>query len=367
MSKSVSRWIPAVVATALIATAAIAVPLSANAVSPLPSKTPQQVLQLALNSSVRSLSGTVEQTSNLGIPSLDSASIPGGSRSLPGGKSTESALSLLTGTYSARIYLDGATKARVQVLDNLAERDLIRNGSDLWAYDSKTNNAVHTTVPAKTGAADKPGEKVPSAHETMTPASLAQLFLTRAASSTTVTVGSDVKVAGRSAYNLVLTPKTSATLVGSVSIAVDSATGLPLSVTVDARGQKDAAFSTKFTDLTIGAPAASLFTFTPPKGATVKHEVLPAPTKRVGPLTQEVPGDVSKPVITGNGWASVAEIATGTQLAKLTSSPLFTKLTTAVTGGRLAHTALVNILITTDGRVFAGSVPASALEAAAIK
>jgi outer membrane lipoprotein-sorting protein len=360
MSKSVSRWIPAVVATALIATATVAIPLNANAVSPLASKTPQQVLQLALNSSVRSLSGTVEQTSNLGIPSLSNVGAAGaashGSQS-----SVESALSLLTGTYSARVYLDGDTKARVQVMDKLAERDVIRNGADVWAYDSKTNNAVHTTVPATTG------EKKSSPHTTMTPASLAKLFLDKASSSTTVTIGDDVKVAGRSAYDLVLTPKTSATLVGSVSIAVDSATGLPLSVTVDARGQKDAAFSTKFTDLTIGAPAASLFTFTPPKGATVKQEVLPAPTKRVGPLTQEVPGDVSKPVISGTGWASVAEIATGTQLAKLTSNPLFTQLTTAVTGGHLAHTALVNILFTTDGRVFAGSVPASALEAAAIK
>ena len=42
---------------------------------------------------------------------------------------------------------------------------------------------------------------------------------------------------------------------------------------------------------------------------------------------------------------------------------MFAQATTAVPGGRLLHTALVNVLVTSDGRVFAGSVPLERLQA----
>ena len=41
------------------------------------------------------------------------------------------------------------------------------------------------------------------------------------------------------------------------------------------------------------------------------------------------------------------------------------RLTTAADGGRVLHTALVNVLLTDDGRVLAGAVPVSSLESAA--
>ena len=64
-----------------------------------------------------------------------------------------------------------------------------------------------------------------------------------------MTVGPDVQVAGRAAYNLVLTPKSEATLVDSVAIAVDGESGLPLGVELKARGQSEPAFSVAFTSL----------------------------------------------------------------------------------------------------------------------
>ena len=97
------------------------------------------------------------------------------------------------------------------------------------------------------------------------------MLLAKIEPGTDVTVGADVQVAGRAAYNLVLTPKSDATLVGSIAVAVDGQTGLPLGVEVKARGQSDPAFRVAYTSLTLGAPDASVFAFSPPPGATVKE------------------------------------------------------------------------------------------------
>ena len=108
-----------------------------------------------------------------------------------------------------------------------------------------------------------------------TPEELADKLLAKLDASTDVTVGPDVQVAGRAAYNLVLTPASEVTLVESVAIAVDGASGLPLGVELKARGQSEPAFSVAFTSLNLDAPDASIFNFTPPPGATVKEIPLP--------------------------------------------------------------------------------------------
>ncbi|MEO6309930.1 MAG: sigma-E factor regulatory protein RseB domain-containing protein, partial [Leifsonia sp.] len=250
------RWLPALVVPAVIGTGIVIVPLMANAAVSLPDKTPAQVLELVGQSSVTALFGTVEQSSELGLPEL-----PHGMSSARSGPDAQAAslLELLSGSHTARIYLDGPTQARVQILDQLAERDAIRKGSDVWLYDSAKQTATHVTLPAGHTASPTPGE-------VQTPAEVAQKLLAAVDPSTTVSVGAPVSVAGRTAYDLVLTPNSSKTLVGSVSIAVDSATGLPLKVDVLARGQNQPAFEIAFTELTLEAPAAELFNFTPPPG-----------------------------------------------------------------------------------------------------
>jgi hypothetical protein len=49
----------------------------------------------------------------------------------------------------------------------------------------------------------------------------------------------------------------------------------------------------------------------------------------------------------------------------MSSDPLLQQAAVAVPGGRLFSTAVVNVLFTDDGRVFAGSVPADRLLTAA--
>ncbi len=342
------RWLPAVAIPAVIAAGAIIIPMQAGAAVSLPAKSPTDVLALAANSSVKTFSGTVEQTSNLGLPQLPTGSLASNS-------STASALDLVTGSHSARVYADGPTKLRVQVLDSLAERDAIRNGTDLWLYTSSNNTATHAVLPSKIDTT------VPNAGSVLTPAQAAAQFLAKVDPSTDVTLAKNASVAGRNAYELVLTPKTSATLVGSVSIAVDAETGLPLKVEVDARGQKDPAFTVGFTSLSLDTPSADLFAFTPPAGATVKQQSIPT-----NPATPETGTSTHpKPTVTGTGWDAVVQLPAGSAPSSITSNPLFAQLTTPVAGGRALSTSLVSVLLTDDGRIFAGAVPVSRLQAAA--
>ena len=88
---------------------------------------------------------------------------------------------------------------------------------------------------------------------------------------TTVSTASAVEVAGRPAYELVLTPKDSQTLISAVKIAVDGETSAPLRVQVlgaDAKTVAEVAYeSVDFT-----APEARYFTFNPPAGAKVTEK-----------------------------------------------------------------------------------------------
>jgi outer membrane lipoprotein-sorting protein len=361
MARKSLGWLPAVIVPAVIAAGALVVPLTANAASDLPDKTPQEVLELVGQSTVTALSGTVQQTSKLGLPELPSTGSSGKPSFAPGEDGSGSALDpasvleLLTGSHTARVYLNGLEQQHVQVLDQLAERDVIRNGSDVWLWDYSNQTATHVTLPAH----DSEDGDAPAAAQT--PAQLAKMLLASVDPTTDVTVGADTRVAGRDAYALDIQPRSSTTLVKSISIAVDAQTGLPLSVEVTARGQKQPAFELAFTKLSLEKPSQSQFTFTPPKGATVTEQALPTPTEMTAAKAKGQAGTMQQPSVVGTGWDAIVALPAGSVPPELTASPLFSELTESVSGGRLLSTSLLNVLITDDGRVFAGTVPAQAL------
>jgi outer membrane lipoprotein-sorting protein len=355
MAKSWIRWTPAVVAVIVVAGVAVAVPATANASVSLPAKTPTQVLELADSSSVTAFSGTIEERSDLGLPSLPAGSVPSG-----GGSSDAADLALLTGSNSLRVYVDGKTRVRLQDLESLAERDVIVNGSDVWVYDSKDNSASHSTLSSRQHVI-RPGTAPQSAApdpRDATPEGLAKNLIAKLEPTSTLSVDSNLRVAGRAAYDLVLTPKVTDTLIGSISIAVDAETGLPLQVQVNARGQKTPAVSIGFSSLDLSTPAASLFEFTPPAGAKVT-ETAPKQGAAKAPSAQSTK---SGETVTGHGWDSVVSVAAAGSLSKVSQSSEFAELTTATAGGRLLHTSLFNVLFTTDGRIVVGSVSVARLE-----
>ena len=137
-----SRWLPAAAVPIVVVAGAVVLP-AMSAAGDVPERTPEEVLDLIASSSDVAFSGTVQQTSDLGLPELPDSEMEGY------GSSGESAVvEFLTGEHTARVYSDGAEGQRVQLLDRLAERDLIRNGSEVWAYDSKSDEAIHAVLPA---------------------------------------------------------------------------------------------------------------------------------------------------------------------------------------------------------------------------
>ena len=433
MSRAWLRWMPAAAVPAVIAVGVLAGSIPARAGDPLPEKTPAQVLVLLGGHTVTTLSGTVAQSSELGLPELPQTGPSSGPASAGGAASIAE---LLTGQHTARVYVDGPSKVRIQVVDRLAERDVIRRDGEIWFYSSRDNSAAHLTlpsfardlpltepptgptppdqVPAPTPGLPKPELPAPGLplppipapdmpipvpmpeYSLPTPEDIATRLLAAVDSSTQVTVGPDVEVAGRAAYNLLLEPRTQGTLVGRVAIAVDGETGLPLRATVTARDQAEPAFQVGFTSLSLAKPDDSLFTFAPPPGATIKELQLPLPGAGPWPVMSgypEPPGTIitpdtaaaenssgtgrsqmpamARPTVTGTGWETVigfpaAHDGQGSMMTEsLLKDPFLAQAAVVVPGGRLLSTTLVNVLITDDGRIFVGMVPAERLQAAA--
>ncbi|WP_406634363.1 LolA family protein [Pseudarthrobacter quantipunctorum] len=384
------RWVPALAAPAVIAAGVLVGSIPARAGDALADKTPADVLALLAGHKTHTFSGTVEQASDLGLPELPATGPGSGSAS---DDPAASAMEMLTGEHTARIFMNGKSKVRIQVVDRFAERDVIRRDNDVWFYSSKDNSTAHLTLPAHARDLPLSDPALPGTSPESTspdsnvvpptPQDLAVKFLAAADSSTAVSVGPDVQVAGRAAYNLVLEPRTSNTLVGMISIAVDGETGMPLSVEVTARGAGEPAFRTGFTSLSLDAPDAALFNFVPPPGSTVEELQLQHPTHQApGQGSPGYPGAHTDPeqlaagikdkagsYLAGTGWETVvelpAETGAGEKLSTaLAQNPLLGQAAVVVPGGRLLSSALFNVLLTDDGRVYAGMVPADRLQAA---
>jgi hypothetical protein len=320
----------------------VAVPVAANAAVDLPDLSAEELLDLVASADVDALSGTIEQTSDLGLPDLSSLT------------GDADALDLATGTHTARIYVDG-DRSRIQVLDRLAERNLYVDAAagEAWWVDSET--ATATRFSAEDGATT-PATPAPVP---LTPSEMIDRALAAVDETTDVTVGTDARVAGRPVYELILDPRSADTLVGELRFAVDAETGVPLAVEITARGATEPAFSTGFTDVSFAAPPAETVQFTPGAGVAVTEEVL-SPPKR--PAADP---EVERPAVTGEGWDAVIEMPVGEASADGVDPAVLEQVTREVAGGRVLETALVTVLLTDDGRVLAGAVPAERLVAVA--
>jgi hypothetical protein len=423
--------IPAVGVPVAIAVAVL-VPMQANAAVDLPDKTVEELLAFAESSDVDAFSGTIEQRSELGLPDV-SGIVGGGGPGAGDGDGEDDAdgapsaglddlIALATGSFDANVYVD-EDHARLQVLDRLAERNVYLGPDEAWFVDSETRTATRLTLPADTDleqlkadaeaqaeqladeARARAEAELPDGEQLPTPQQLLDRALERLDETTEVSVGTDGRVAGREAYELVLEPRTDETLVGEVRFAIDGENGAALAASVTGRGSSDPAFSVGFTDIDFSAPEPSVFAFEPADDVTVTEQVVPIPTAeewakwqadaeaRAGGDDGVDPGalgDVPDPIVHGEGWATVVELDAAAAMAAIAehdgaegaagdgqagedaaagpsaeqlaeASAALEALTTPVDGGRALQTSLLSVLVTDDGRVLAGSVPVDTL------
>lgn len=343
------RWaVPAAVAATLAGAVVVAGTTTAGA-DPvdLAPRTAQELLADLAGSTATALTGTVTQTSALGLPELPAAA----------GAGTLGPLTLLSGTHTLRVAADGPDRSRVALVGELAEYDVVRAGRDVWTFSSETSAATHVTLPERSAAPT--GDATAPAGLPATPAEAAAAALAAVGPSTEVGVDDAVVVADRPARQLVLLPRDATSLVGSVRIAVDAETAAPLRVQVTARGTTTPAVDVGFTDVSFTAPDPATFAFTPPAGAAVTELAPPAAGNRSAGAG--APGAS----VVGSGWGSVLVVPTGGSAPEGEQAALLEQLTTPVPGGRALDTALVSVLLTDDGRLLAGAVTPEALRAAA--
>jgi outer membrane lipoprotein-sorting protein len=345
-------------------------PAGAGPTPVLPDITAEALVESVVQAKPAAFGGSVEVNNDLGIPGL--GGIP----------------QLSDGASSLRMWTDGTGRVRLQVPAGDSEKTFVDDGGTSWLWDS----AEQTVQKVPHGALEgqrKP-EGVPS-----DPVALARDVVSRVQQFSEVTVDGTARVAGRAAYELVLTPKpTERTVLREVRVAVDAELRAPLRVSVLTNGTNAPAVQVGFSELEVGPQDAELFSFTPPAGARVT-EVDPAGMSDEDKATAEKALGEASPQLLGEGWdvVLVARAPLGT-LAELTGQQgaqqpgerdgrrggewrgpgeqgevdvqgLARQLGKPVSGpwgsGTLITARVGGVLIADDGRVAAGAVPEQVL------
>lgn len=381
------RWGAPVAVVALVA-AGQAVTSSAQAAPTLPSRTPEQLVAAALKADVPGLSGTLQSSASLGLPSLPDSMTQQTLSGIP--------LQLLTGDHTEKVWFSKSGGARLALLGKASETDLIAGKSGGWLWNSGDQTLMHQAIPADgagharakahEGKAHAPG----SGDHAPNPASYTPQGIAKAAIATirssdaTVSSDANVWVAGRKAYDLVVTPTQSATKIGSIHIAIDSKTSVPLRVQVFARGASSPALNLGFTAVSFKVPNKSVFEFSAPKGVKVTPFATGSHAKSGPAHAAKHPSTADKsamgqiaPKVVGKDWASV--LVANLPKAKPESNTarsgggsnslgqalqLLPKVSGSWGSGRLLDTALFSAVITDSGRVAFGAVQPSTLYAA---
>ncbi|MEU7165026.1 DUF2092 domain-containing protein [Streptomyces morookaense] len=403
--KAVRYAVPVVVAGVAASAIGIGSALASSGAPDLPKISAQDLIAKMAASDTRQMSGTVKISTDLGLPALPSGLSLGGGAKGGGGKGGDASpqaklTELASGTHTLRVASDGPDKQRLSVVEQSAEYSVVRNGDQVWAYDSASNTAYHSKAQQGQHGGSNSREGMPGDVKDASPQELAKKALAAADDTTAVTVDGTAKVAGRDTYQLLIKPKQSETTVGSIRIAVDAKNGVPLKFTLSPKSGGKAVVDASFTKVDFGKPAADTFSFTPPKGAKVTEGGKESGKEggkesgkeaKGGRLPQGLDGltggaghEGGSKVI-GKGWASIAEFK-GDKAAAVPgkgksqgadknagkngdASKLLDSFGSKVTGdfgsGRVFSTRIVNALMTDDGRVYVGAVSKDALIKAA--
>ena len=309
-SRPALRWlVPSAAAVVVIGGGAVAGTLVASADSSLPERSAAQLLVDVQNAKVDGLSGTVVENADLGLGAI---------ANLTQGKGDLS--SLLGGSNTARVWYAGETKARVALIGTQGETDVIRNGSDVYVWKSTEKTASHFTFPAEAEAEHK---ELQSA-STLTPQQAADAALAAIDPTTTVSTTGAAKVAGRDAYELVLSPKDTASLIGQVRLAIDAEKHIPLRVDVYAKNATNPAVRVAFQQISFAVPDDQQFVFKAPAGTKVNESSaaelekgIEEQHKAAAEKQQQLAKD-DAPKTIGSGWTTIVS-------AKLPKSDAATK------------------------------------------
>ncbi len=377
------RWIPALVAPAVVGAVA-AFPMQASAVD-LPDLSPTELMVMMQGAKPVEFTGVVLKTTNLGLPALELSSMLSEEEvermrektpeefadfvpEVVASEGLAQAMELITGEHRVRIFV-GETGMRAQILDRMSQRDLIVNQEAFWTYYSREQVATYATIDQSKVEDNKliairqmEWYAAEIGIDLTNPQAVADYVMSQIGDSSEVTVGVDHYKAGRTAYELIVKPNSSVSLVDSVVLSIDSETSVPLAATVYSVEQTEPAIQVGFESISFADQDENLFTFTAPAGTEVTNLDEMQVPEYEAPEKEPIEGE--KPQMVGEDWDSVVVMPAGdvSVLAEIQDNQLLSSLLKPVSGGVAFETPLVKVLITNDGRIFAGAVTLSHLQ-----
>ncbi len=232
------RWCLVAVAATLL----VVVPLvvSARPVAD-PSLDAQQLLARIRAADNVAYVGYVEAQGNLPLPTTDEFN---------------SVANLFGGSSRLRVWWESDDAWRVDRLSASGETDLFHSGSRTTTWDYERLRAT-STLDALVF--------LPRAVELLPPR-LAELVLTDLRTDELSRLPA-IRVAGRQAPGLRLTPSVPQSSIDNIDIWADADSGLPLRVRIVGDGDDSPPIDTSFAELTLGQPSTQALTFDPPAGS----------------------------------------------------------------------------------------------------
>ena len=185
---------------------------------------------------------------------------------------------LLTGA-NGRLWL-GDGRMRLELQSDAGDAQIILADGNLSVYDASTNTVYKAQIGTHSDTAG-----TDASHGVPTVAQISSA-LTDLAQQATLSGAQPTTQAGQPAYQLSVTPKHDAGLLGEAQIAWDAARGVPLHISLAAAGSSSPVLALDVTDITYGSVDGSALSVTPPAAAKVVD---------LGPLTRPASGGSSDP------------------------------------------------------------------------
>ncbi|TAN24795.1 MAG: hypothetical protein EPN30_06215 [Actinomycetota bacterium] len=333
---------PLAIASSALAVSLIAPQIARASTSNLAPVSPTQLVSWIKSTSPIPLSGTVTGTTSFPVPSA----------SLLNSSNPESGLSG-SSTESYNVWANGSGSFRSQQVSAGAEKDLYVTPGSAWLW----NSANLTATNEQRQGSDSNGYSSGSKPGGATPGATASEIVSKLSAYSALSVSGSTMVAGRPAFTLTLVPTASDSLIGSIQIAVDGQTHMPVQVQVFPKGSNSPAASLGFVTLTFAPQPSSIFSFTPPSGAKVINGVQSSASNG------NQPGSGSGTKVVGKGFDSVA-IVTAAPKATSVLGGFVKSLPTISTPAGSAHlysTPIFEALILPNGTIVAGAVDTSRL------
>ncbi|HEX6457745.1 MAG TPA: hypothetical protein VF032_02405 [Thermoleophilaceae bacterium] len=242
---STARLLALVIGVAVVAAATAAIALAATSgggTKPPPKPLAQAVHDALTAPRVDGVSARVKFTNHL----IDSSAITGSNPLISGA--------------SGRLWASSDGKVRIELQSSGGDVQLVSNGKSFLVYDGSSNTAYTGQVPQH--QSKRPERKTPPS------LSRIQKGIAQARQHAAVSGAIPTTVAGQSAYEVRVTPRNGG-LVSGARLFWDAVKGVPLKVSVYARGNSSPVLSLSATKISFGKVSSSVFNLSPPKGAHV--------------------------------------------------------------------------------------------------